>query len=452
MLEDVILAEGGIEVHGLDVYHDVFRLGEGMIEKAGEDSGTKGNPIGYWRNHDEDTGHFRVLLDDTFSDTLKEMQKADFAVLNGLTYFGRRNKQENASTMCAMIFDIDGLTDSNLRNFFSGARSIWYPMPNYVILSGHGVHLYYVFDSPIKLYPYTKFQLKNFKYALIRKMWNPNTSKIDSPQYQGINQGFRVIGGKTKIKGIRVKAFKIHDKKYTIEQLQKYVPEEERIDMTKLFKESKYTLSDAKKKFPEWYKRVIEGKGYRTRWQIEEKVNGSNPYALYDWWLRKIIEQATYGHRYFCIMCLVIYGIKCNVPKEKVKADAMNLVQAFNNIKPEFPFTKEDVLSALDCYDLRYCTFPIRDIEKVSGTTIKRNKRNGRKQKIHMATMRAIQGIIDPEGKWREGNGRKPKKAIVEAWQKANPKGKKIDCIKDTGLSKPTVYKWWKDKEEGYTR
>ena len=34
---------------------------------------------------------------------------------------------------------------------------------------------------------------------------------------------------------------------------------------------------------------------------------------------------------------------------------------------------------------------------------------------------------------------------IVEDWRKAHPNGKKADCIKDTGLSKPTVYKWWND-------
>ena len=24
-----------------------------------------------------------------------------------------------------------------------------------------------------------------------------------------------------------------------------------------------------------------------------------------------------------------------------------------------------------------------------------------------------------------------------------NPKGRKIDCVRETGLSKPTVLKWW---------
>ena len=45
--------------------------------------------------------------------------------------------------------------------------------------------------------------------------------------------------------------------------------------------------------------------------------------------------------------------------------------------------------------------------------------------------------------KWTDNNGRPDKRKIVEEWQ-ATHIGTKADCIRDTGLSKPTVYKWWK--------
>ena len=48
---------------------------------------------------------------------------------------------------------------------------------------------------------------------------------------------------------------------------------------------------------------------------------------------------------------------------------------------------------------------------------------------------------------WREGNGRPQgssrQRLIVEQWQTAHPDGRKADCIRETGLSKPTVYRWW---------
>ena len=46
-----------------------------------------------------------------------------------------------------------------------------------------------------------------------------------------------------------------------------------------------------------------------------------------------------------------------------------------------------------------------------------------------------------PEGRPK---GSSQQKKLVEEWQKSHPDGKKSDCIRDTGLSKPTVYRWWK--------
>ena len=148
-------------------------------------------------------------------------------------------------------------------------------------------------------------------------------------------------------------------------------------------------------------------------------------------------------------MCLAIYAAKNDVPFEKLKADAYNLIPSLNSLNPEQPFKASDVDSALECYDLRYCTFPIKDIEHISGIPIPRNKRNGRKQAVHLAGARAIQQVNDQfnNTNWRDGNGR-PKGSskapqIIYEWRKQHPEGIKADCIRDTQLSKKTVYKWW---------
>ena len=44
--------------------------------------------------------------------------------------------------------------------------------------------------------------------------------------------------------------------------------------------------------------------------------------------------------------------------------------------------------------------------------------------------------------------GRKSSQETVMEWREAHPDGRKVDCIKDTGLSKTTVYKWWRKIEE----
>lgn len=442
-LADEIMAWGGVEVSAMDVYSDIFSLGFNEIQMENEPPGAyKANPIGYYKNNDAQKGHFRIMFDDTFETTLKVLQDADFAILNGITYFGRKNVQEHASTMRAMIFDLDGTDAKHLANFFSGAiRGNAYPVPNYVVMSGHNVHLYYVFEYAIPLYPNIKLQLKELKFALTRKMWNPYTTTIEKPQYQGINQGFRVIGGKTKIPGVRVRAFRMNDHPFNLETLGEYVPEESRVDESKLFKMTFYTLEEAKKKYPDWYEKRVVRKEPKGSWTCKRD--------LYNWWLRQIQSGASHGHRYFCIMCLAIYGVKCGISFEEVKKDAYDLIPFLNSLKADEPFTESDVNSALECYDSNYVTFPRDEISKLTAIPIQPNKRNGRRLEAHIkmvnATRKFRRDVLNEDE--YGNNGRKSKQEVVQQWRLEHPDGRKADCVRDTGLTKPTVYKWWDIKD-----
>lgn len=452
MLDDVIREYGGVEVDAMTVYTDIFRLGENLIQKENEPKGQyKGNPVAYWKNNNEQKGHYRIMFEDTFQEVLEELQAADFAIMNGLTYYGRKNIQAAASKIYALIFDLDGVNDDRLINLLFNIQSTTpiYPPPTYVIMSGHNVHLYYVFDKPLSLYPNTKTQLKKLKFALTKKLWNRYTTELwQRPQMQGINQGFRVIGGKTKIDGVKVRAFKMYEK-ISIEQLNLRVSDEFKIDLSKIYTESKYTLETAKKRFPEWYERRVIQKQPKGTWQCKAD--------LYNWWIRRIKDGengAAVGHRYFCIMCLAIYGVKCGMTAEKVKKDAISLVPYLNNIDKsgQQPFTEHDVISALECFDERYITFPRDDISKLSGIAIQANKRNYRPQKVHLMGARAIQNINNQVNgtEWRNRDGRPTKKEIVMQWRVEHPNGTPKECINSTGVSINTVYKWFKCNMEEY--
>lgn len=451
--ENVLEKWGAKAVNPMEVYTDIFKLGEGLIQCKNEPPGEyKANPIAIFKNKDDEYAHIRILFEDEFADTLQELQQADFAILNGITYFGKHNKMDHASKLYALIFDVDGITDITLNNLLSGAIAAGvYPIPNYIVSSGHGVHLYYVMEQPIPLYPNIKLQLKNMKYELTELMWNRYTSTEKKKQIQGLNQGFRVIGGKTKADAPiqTTQAYQLHTHPFSLEKLNEYVVDN-KVDATKIFKETKMTIAQARKKWPEWYQRVVIEKGPKIKWDIAGKVHGDDPHALYNWWLRNIRNGASYGHRYFCIMCLAIYAAKCDVSIEQLEKDAYALQPMLNDINPAEPFTHADIKSALECYDLKYITFPIRDIEKISSIKIARNKRNGRKQAIHLGRARAVQNFDDPEGNWRNKKGR-PKNSgikakIIKTWKEQHPEGTKAECARALGISKPTVLKWW-DKE-----
>lgn len=454
MLADVLTSWGAVEVSAMDVYSDIFRLGEGLLQRSDEEPGQyKSNPIAYWKNEDAETGHFRIMFEDTFEEILVELQKADFAILNGSTYFGRRNVQSHVSKMYALPFDLDDVTDETLNAFLSGAiNGGAYPIPQYISLSGHGVHLYYVFERPIPMFPNIKLQLKELKYALTDKLWNQYTSNTKKPQHQGINQGFRVIGGKTKPDAVEpiVRVFRLNEHPTNLDHLCEFVPDEFRVDENKLFKESKITLEQAKKKYPEWYEKVVLNKDKRPKkWDIAGKVNGDNPYALYDWWKRQIKGGAAYGKRYFNIMCLAIYGVKCDVSFDKVQKDAYELIPFMNALNPNEPFTKADVNVALECYDDRYCTFPRKDIAKISGIHIEPNIRHYQKRKWHLEDIRAKkarmkvrgQSFKNPEGR-PEGSG--TKEPLVKEYVAAHPEATVSEIARAVGISRTTVYKWMK--------
>ena len=109
-------------------------------------------------------------------------------------------------------------------------------------------------------------------------------------------------------------------------------------------------------------------------------------------------------------------------------------------------FTEEDVESASRMYVQDSIDCPISFIEEKCGIHIERTKRNGRKRAEHIKYMNFVRDELNGNKNWREGAGRPvgtDKSEIVKQWRAEHPDGKKADCIRDTGLTKPTVYKWW---------
>ncbi|MCW1006905.1 hypothetical protein, partial [Streptococcus anginosus] len=97
------------------------------------------------------------------------------------------------------------------------------------------------------------------KYGLTYKAWNPTiTSKDEVVQYQSIAQGFRMVGSINPKYGenLHVRAFQVGDR-VSVDYLNSYVKEEQRVDLDKLFTPSKMTLEEARLQYPDWFERRI---------------------------------------------------------------------------------------------------------------------------------------------------------------------------------------------------
>lgn len=440
------------EVDGQDFYLDIFP----NCENEGELNIDYSKPNAIYLYHDDEKGkkRRRILLKDKWANDYVQFVYGNKGTLcSGLSYRGRANKLQNAQQMNALIIDLDGVGLNEIRNlfaFFRVERDNTYacPLPTYIVASGTGVHLYYVFQEPIDLFPNIKLQLKALKYALTFKVWlYKDTSKIKQVQYQSINQGFRMVGSENDKYGVPLRAFQTGEK-VTLEDLNICVKEQDRVDIQKRFKPSKMTKEQAKEQFPEWYQRVVvEGNIRQKKWNIAGQ-KGHNGDELYLWWLNRAGEVRG-GHRYFFLMCLVIYACKCDIPKKRLKEDMQAAFVELSKVGHTNPLTQEDIDSALEVYSKEYYNFTIADIEKLTDLRIERNKRNGRKQAVHLMGARAIQEINDKVNgtNWRANNGRHSKQDIVVEWRRQNPEGKKIDCERETGLSRHTVLKWWGEIE-----
>lgn len=443
-----------VEYSGFDFYNYIFPENE----SAGELHTDYSMPNAIYLYHDvRDEGtrrrmRRRVMLKDCWENDYKEyVENNPMTLCSGLAYRGRANKLDKAQRMHALAFDLDGVGAGELKNLFlrfgkPAKRIRTLPMPTFLVVSGTGLHVYYVFEKPVDLYPNIKLQMKSLKHDITFRMWDyKGTSKLKQIQYQSINQGFRMVGSINNKYGVPVRAFKIGDK-VTVDMLNPYVNKISQVDLTKPFAPSKISRKQAAELYPDWYqRRVIERSKLPKKWDISgkraKKMGEEHRYDLYNWWLKKSGEILG-GHRYFYMMCLAIYACKCDVPKRKLRADLEDVYKELQTVEHENALEPADVKAALEAYDRNLYNFKIEDVEKLTNVRIERNKRNGRKRAVHIKYMNNQRAFKVEMGECTNG-GRPEKAEIVADWCRKNPHGTKADCIRETGLSKKTVYKWW---------
>lgn len=438
-------------VDPLDFYRDVFPDGE--LEEQGEYVDGKYCAIALEICHSEKKATGKpVVKRYSVTNGLDEIDQLiwntdNFCLMAPISYAGKTRQSENARFMYALCVEIDNLVvdkktgeQDGLNDLFHQISNKKQPLPSYVVASGNGLHLYYLWEHPLPMFRNVVKQLKKYKRKLTFNLWNKfvtTSYKKEEVQQESIFQAFRMPGTITK-NGDRVEVFRTGER-VSIEYMNSFVPDSYKIEDIKEYK-STLSLAKAKELYPEWYeKRIVKGEP-RDQWVCNR--------GLYDWWRNRIEEEIKEGHRYYALMILSIYAIKCNISEEELRADCYGLMKQLNELtkKPNNDFTENDVESAIQIfYDKGYVTYPRNSISHLSGLRIEPNKRNGRTRENHLKVvneMRKFKRDVLNEPSY-EKNGRPSAEKLVKDWRKANPDGKKSDCIKELNLSKPTVYKWW---------
>ena len=148
-------------------------------------------------------------------------------------------------------------------------------------------------------------------------------------------------------------------------------------------------------------------------------------------------------------MALAVFAAKCGIlDKKRVMRDAESLMGKFNDFAGAEPFTRDDIKSALECLDLRFCNFSRDELANYTGVPMPANRRNYRKQAEHLRRARAVQSIDYPNGEWRNKDGRPTgsgtKADAIRAYAAEHPDASHSAIAKALGVSRTTVIKWLK--------
>lgn len=419
--------------------------------------------------------HIRRMITDDFGiidEIVHNLRNDYFCITSPITYAGMARRGDMAHAIYGLAIDVDYVHDQRTADGYAKWLQVmehqWrvsniIPQPTYLVASGNGVHVYYLFADPLPAYRSVTEPLGHYKRWITDMLWSADIVRCPRtadgrrrPQIGSIWQGFRMPGSLTKA-GDDVIAFRCGPK-ISIDQLNSFLPKKERERSTIPTAHEKYVdgndkkttpLAEAKVLWPDWYEnRIVKKEEPSTeKWTAHQ--------GLYEWWRDTIHEEAAVGHRYYCLLYLVAYALKCDVPFETVEADCRELQPIFELRTPPGDdgnhFTEKDVLDALKAYHSSpwIAKSRIETIERRTGISIPRNRRNGRKQKDHLRVARKMLEVKRELGEVQDGRpaGKSKQRDLITAWRCEHPNGKPAECTRDTGISRSTVYRWWNKRD-----
>lgn len=369
---------------------------------------------------DEDATKHVVKM--TIEEALMQSEERNDLLLGGSTFFKQYISKATTRDVHALIVDMDNVYSGTLLQIiqagWADVNGQSWPIPTYIVNSGTGLHLYFVFDVPLPHY-------KRFEQgidALYRTLAAQQTQGWPYlvRQVQWYGQDFRIAGGCGK-NGWENTVFRVGTK-WNPNELARALGLDIVFDM-----EAKPIKHAQRRKFGR------KGQG----WHSHE--------GFYYHALNSVKNRTIEGNRYTSMCALAVIAWKCGIQYDILKQDLYSLLPLFNErgnseVKPR------EVVSALKMYNDKAMMTPRTRLEDWQGWKYEGQKRNYRKQEIHLFLARNQKAALKMLGEMSP-EGRPSACSIVANWKKQHPDGRKIDCIKETGLAKSTVYKWWNGGE-----
>ena len=131
------------------------------------------------------------------------------------SFFGGWPKERLVNNVYAFVIDLDGVSPADLRVLLK--REITKFPPSYIVNSGQGVHIVYMFTVPVAGYTKRKKVLKQAIKALAG-LFKVKTYSYKVDPTATLVHPYRVVGSRTKL-GQIAKAYKVGEKRGVVEML-----------------------------------------------------------------------------------------------------------------------------------------------------------------------------------------------------------------------------------------
>ena len=480
------------KVDAYEVYRYIFpedslQICDEVDSKSGKGNVIRMDVIEEWRTDEIGRKHYsrkgiQSVITEDLRFLLVEPKKVEncnivLSNVNLNSYFGNRRVRGNIDKIFGLIIEVDGvMKEYQIKHLINEIEQVHIPVPNFIVNSGHGVHLYYVLDEPISFHKksYSIYPvITNILNALRDLIWTPKVSDL-KPEVMDLNKGYSIIGSKNrKNKELVVTAYSVNPLKFSLEYLRSFIDiPVDNLDYDISFPpRNKVSREEAVKLYPYWAvlkfpdlftdeersKLLEEIKQKRLLSKKKTYIEGRTAticnIKLYEWFLELLKEPKNirHGNRYKCMVALAIYGVKCGLDKEQVASDLKELLPMFNSVEKNmedssFLMSEKDIKNALYVYKNQNSHLYTFDwIMNFTGIEyVKKTKRREKplSQEEHLKLAREKRDELHPNGSWRGYSDGAVKQKILN-FIKENPSADFNTCVKNCDCSRVSVNNYW---------
>ena len=307
------------------------------------------------------------------NDFTSYMDRYDSVFISCCSYYGKSPSIDRLGMLHSFVVDIDGMSEiENYKNLIEQIKSRAIPVPTYVVPSGHGCHLYYFLENPIKYTLENRKSLYQITYsiskALAKIAYNKHVStkmrsvgfddngreiRVMDPDLIPPTQGLRAVGSKNKF-GIKNEAFKIGEKYSNVVALI------DTISRSLFFSNRKAGTDDyfkAVEAFKAYYNNQNLNEFLSKKVYEEPSINNQEVMFFIKDFEAKIVNEVVPGHRFNSLTYLIIDYIKVKYTNEKIRKRIKAIIKILNekaNKNGQPLLTKNDEVALFSMLDNRF--------------------------------------------------------------------------------------------------